>query len=116
MLRWGTPTYAPLALHATNLVELATSCFPDRNMLRSLKPAISGCEASWILPKSKERLLKPAIDGNPRAAEVRPPGIKRTAKETVERFDALWDKEKTHLPFSGEVIAAIDNHIKRLAV
>ena len=39
-----------------------------------------------------------------------------TAKETVERFDALWDQEKTHLPFSGEVIAAIDKHRKRLAV
>ena len=39
-----------------------------------------------------------------------------TAKETVERFDALWDQEKTHLSFSGEVIAAIDKHRKRLAV
>ena len=39
-----------------------------------------------------------------------------TAKETVERFDALWDQEKAHLPFSGEVIAAIDRHRKRLAV
>lgn len=39
-----------------------------------------------------------------------------TAKETVERFDALWDQEKTHLPFSGEVIAAIDRHRKRLAI
>jgi serine/threonine-protein kinase HipA len=39
-----------------------------------------------------------------------------TAKETVERFDALWDQEKTHLPFSGDVIAAIDKHRKRLAV
>ena len=39
-----------------------------------------------------------------------------TAKETVERFDALWDQEKTHLPFSGEVIAAIDRHRKRLTV
>lgn len=39
-----------------------------------------------------------------------------TAKETVERFDGLWNQEKTHLPFSGEVIAAIDKHRKRLAV
>jgi serine/threonine-protein kinase HipA len=39
-----------------------------------------------------------------------------TAKETVERFDALWEQEKTHLPFSGEVIAAVDKHRKRLAV
>ena len=39
-----------------------------------------------------------------------------TAKETIERFDVLWDQEKTHLPFSGEVIAAIDGHRKRLAV
>lgn len=38
------------------------------------------------------------------------------AKETVERFDALWDQEKTHLPFSGEVVAAIDRHRKRLSV
>jgi serine/threonine-protein kinase HipA len=39
-----------------------------------------------------------------------------TAKETVERFDALWGQEKTHLPFSSEVIAAIDKHRMRLAV
>lgn len=39
-----------------------------------------------------------------------------TAKETVEQFDALWDQEKAHLPFSGEVMAAIDKHRKRLAV
>jgi serine/threonine-protein kinase HipA len=39
-----------------------------------------------------------------------------TAEDTVERFDALWEQEKTHLPFSGEVVAAIDQHRKRLAV
>lgn len=39
-----------------------------------------------------------------------------TAKETVERFDALWHQEKAHLPFSSEVMAAIDRHRKRLAV
>jgi len=39
-----------------------------------------------------------------------------TVKETVEQFDALWDQEKAHLPFSGEVAAAIDKHRKRLAV
>lgn len=39
-----------------------------------------------------------------------------TAKETVAQFDALWDQEKAHLPFSGEVAAAIDKHRKRLAV
>ncbi|WP_347093686.1 type II toxin-antitoxin system HipA family toxin [Sphingomonas parapaucimobilis] len=39
-----------------------------------------------------------------------------TAKETVERFDGLWEQEKTHLPFSSEVIAAIKKHRKRLAV
>lgn len=39
-----------------------------------------------------------------------------TVKETVERFDTLWEQETTHLPFSGEVIAAIDKHRKRLAV
>jgi serine/threonine-protein kinase HipA len=39
-----------------------------------------------------------------------------TAKETVEQFDALWDQEKAHLPFSGEVVAAMEKHRKRLAV
>jgi serine/threonine-protein kinase HipA len=39
-----------------------------------------------------------------------------TAKETVERFDALCEEEKTHLPFSGEIIAAICKHRKRLTV
>ncbi len=39
-----------------------------------------------------------------------------TAKETVDQFDALWDQEKAHLPFSGDVVAAIDKHRKRLAV
>jgi serine/threonine-protein kinase HipA len=38
------------------------------------------------------------------------------AKDTVERFDAFWEQEKTHLPFSREVVAAIDRHRKRLAV
>jgi serine/threonine-protein kinase HipA len=39
-----------------------------------------------------------------------------TAKETIEEFDAVWDQEKAHLPFAGEVVAAIDKHRKRLAV
>lgn len=39
-----------------------------------------------------------------------------TAKDTVERFDALWEQEKTHLSFLGEVIAGIGEHRKRLAV
>jgi serine/threonine-protein kinase HipA len=39
-----------------------------------------------------------------------------TTKETVEQFDALWDQEKAHLPFSEEAVAAIDKHRKRLAV
>lgn len=42
--------------------------------------------------------------------------ILTTAKETVEHFDDLWDREKNHLPFSAEVIAAIERHRKRLAV
>lgn len=42
--------------------------------------------------------------------------IVSTARETVERFDALWDQEKAHLPFSEEVVAAIDKHRKRLAL
>lgn len=39
-----------------------------------------------------------------------------TAKDTVEQFDAVWEQEKTQLPFSGEVVAAIDRHRMRLAV
>jgi serine/threonine-protein kinase HipA len=39
-----------------------------------------------------------------------------TARETVEQFDAVWDKEKAHVPFSGEVVAAIDKHRKRIGV
>lgn len=39
-----------------------------------------------------------------------------TARETVEQFDALWSQEKAHLPFSSEVITAIEKHRKRLAV
>lgn len=39
-----------------------------------------------------------------------------TARETVEQFDAVWEQEKAHLPFSGEVVAAIDKHRKHLAV
>jgi len=42
--------------------------------------------------------------------------IVSTAKETVEQFDALWDQEKAHLPFSEEVVAAIDKHRMRLAI
>jgi serine/threonine-protein kinase HipA len=39
-----------------------------------------------------------------------------TAKETVEQFDAIWEQEKAHLPFAGEVVTAIDRHRKQLAV
>jgi serine/threonine-protein kinase HipA len=39
-----------------------------------------------------------------------------TARKTVERFDALWAQEKGHLPFSGEVITAVEKHRKQLAV
>lgn len=39
-----------------------------------------------------------------------------TARETVEQFDAVWAQEKGHLPFSGEVVTAIDKHRTRLAV
>jgi serine/threonine-protein kinase HipA len=39
-----------------------------------------------------------------------------TAKETVTRFDELWAQEKSHLPFSQEVIAAIEKHRTRLSV
>ena len=39
-----------------------------------------------------------------------------TAKETVEQFDSLWDEEKAHLPFSEEVVAAIDRHRQCLAI
>ncbi len=42
--------------------------------------------------------------------------ITSTAKKTVEHFDDLWDREKINLPFSAEVIAAIDKHRKRLAI
>ena len=35
---------------------------------------------------------------------------------TVEQFDAVWDLEKAHLPFSGEVVAAINKHRKQLAL
>lgn len=42
--------------------------------------------------------------------------IVATAKETVEQFDNLWAQEKTHLPFSADVIAAIEHHRKRLAI
>lgn len=42
--------------------------------------------------------------------------IVATAKETAERFDDLWAQEKAHLPFSAEVVAAIDRHRKRLAI
>lgn len=42
--------------------------------------------------------------------------IMDTARETVERFDAAWAREKRHLTFSGEVMAAIDRHRAKLAV
>lgn len=42
--------------------------------------------------------------------------VVRTAKETVQKFDEIWDQEKTHLPFPSEVIAAIEEHRKALAI
>jgi serine/threonine-protein kinase HipA len=39
-----------------------------------------------------------------------------TAKETAERFDDVWRREKTNLPFSHDTITAIENHRKNLAI
>lgn len=39
-----------------------------------------------------------------------------TARETVERFHEVWRKEKTNLTLTSNVIAAIDEHIKRLPI
>jgi serine/threonine-protein kinase HipA len=39
-----------------------------------------------------------------------------TAKETAERFDDVWRREKTNLPFSRDTITAIENHRKNLAI
>jgi serine/threonine-protein kinase HipA len=39
-----------------------------------------------------------------------------TARETIERFDDLWSKEKTDLPFSQPVLSAIEKHRRDLAV
>ncbi|MDV3256810.1 MAG: HipA domain-containing protein [Sphingomonas sp.] len=39
-----------------------------------------------------------------------------TAKTTVERFDDTWSREKTNLPFSRDVIDAIEKHRKTLAI
>ena len=39
-----------------------------------------------------------------------------TAKMTVEQFDDTWSREKSNLPFSSDVIDAIDKHRKGLAI
>lgn len=39
-----------------------------------------------------------------------------TARDTVARFDQLWNQERSHLPFPSEVVAAIDKHRKKLLV
>lgn len=40
----------------------------------------------------------------------------QTARQMVERFDELWREERSHLPFSAEVIAAIERHRKQLPI
>lgn len=39
-----------------------------------------------------------------------------TAKDTVAKFDDVWNNESTHLPFPEDVRAAIEKHRKSLAV
>ncbi len=42
--------------------------------------------------------------------------IVRTAKETAEHFDAVWREEKDQLPFTPDVVEAIERHRGRLAI
>jgi serine/threonine-protein kinase HipA len=39
-----------------------------------------------------------------------------TARETVEKFDDLWSREQSNLPFSRDTIAAIEKHREDLTV
>ncbi len=37
-----------------------------------------------------------------------------TAKQTVESFDEVWNKEKHHLPLTQGMIDTINNHLKTI--
>lgn len=39
-----------------------------------------------------------------------------TARHTVAQFDQLWSEERTHLPFTSDVVLAIDAHRATLAI
>ncbi|HEX7790730.1 MAG TPA: type II toxin-antitoxin system HipA family toxin, partial [Afipia sp.] len=42
--------------------------------------------------------------------------VLQAARETIERFDTIWDQEKTNLPLPAKLIAAIEKHRGGLAV
>ena len=39
-----------------------------------------------------------------------------TAKQTVERFRDVWEREKSHLPQDKRVTEAIDRHLEKLPI
>ena len=42
--------------------------------------------------------------------------VLNTARETVERFHAHWQAEKTHLPLSADVVKAVDAHAAKMSI
>jgi serine/threonine-protein kinase HipA len=40
--------------------------------------------------------------------------VLRTANETVEKFLAIWAREKSHLPLTNVMVKAIDTHLKKI--
>lgn len=44
------------------------------------------------------------------------PLVKRTALDSVERFNEVWRKEKTHLPLANDAVSKIDTHMGTLRI
>lgn len=42
--------------------------------------------------------------------------VLKAARETVERFDAVWEREKAHLPLTQRLVDAIEAHRAELAI
>ena len=40
--------------------------------------------------------------------------VLETARETLERFQQVWNKEKNHLPLSSSVVNSIEDHLKKI--
>lgn len=101
--------------------------YPDRRTpalspaydLLSTIPYIKGEDTAalnYSRTKKMAALSKDELSHMAAKAELPEKLVLNTARETVERFRAIWQAEKRNLPLAGNVIEAIDAHAPSVAL